>query len=605
MDEPEKTGKVKLKYWYHEFMREFGGSAHRHRWLLRPLRGEQAGASIARPKLLLGLRPSRIALGVVVLCVILAVGGQIPLPFEGDVQASTAQASIDETRARPSLRVELQKAEPTRRTDQIDYFALGDSIASGHGLSDFGRCRQSTKAYPFSVLRALKSEYRSVRFFHYACSGAVAGPRASDVKPAEYTRGLDHPWQWLHNQVDLVLQNLGDDPTLVTITVGANDFEWLNLAAPARLGYLSGDAFRSWADLRANQVSQSVTFEVLRLLEKPNVSVILTEQFNPFNPESTVLNVGGRLYPNSTCLDPEGFNCQLRGEWAVQSLNRALGLIPGQTDYQRVRLAYGIADKFRNHEAPFPCGLAKVGETFIQYPLSWSSNSILGTGDCFHPNESGAFVIADQVYAAAEILGFREHPPLTSSNSTPTSYPTYTPYPTLTPYPTYTPYPTCVPCTAPQRGTATPTPSPTPAADTKPGTILAVGDEWRQNGVGLRLVSYYLWPDSSYRNIGLVFYFSNRTNSSIVLSVSKNDIEVTTASGRTLTSFGYEYCVRTNPAVVPAMGSFDFTRTCRDLDQYFWITTSLAASDLAQVNVRVLRFTSRISDARWQFSIQN
>ena len=78
---------------------------------------------------------------------------------------------------------------------------------------------------------------------------------------------------------------------------------------------------------------------------------------------------------------------------------------------------------------------------------------------------------------------------------TDTPSPTDTPYPTHTPYPTYTPYivptpeptealPTPTPVVVVVTATATPSPtSPPQDQDTKPGTTLAPGDPWREEGV--------------------------------------------------------------------------------------------------------------------------
>jgi hypothetical protein len=58
----------------------------------------------------------------------------------------------------------------------IDYFALGDSVASGHGLNDDGSaCRRSSDAYPRLVEDLLLERYHVVNLHFYACSGAKVG----------------------------------------------------------------------------------------------------------------------------------------------------------------------------------------------------------------------------------------------------------------------------------------------------------------------------------------------------------------------------------------------------------------------------------------------
>jgi hypothetical protein len=102
----------------------------------------------------------------------------------------------------------------------IEYFALGDSIASGHGLHDEDgiqgvyddpwRCRQSPRipgdsrmAYPYYAADALQAAGYSIDFpreHHLACTGARAGDPGSD----------SHPYKHLANQVDHVLDTINE-----------------------------------------------------------------------------------------------------------------------------------------------------------------------------------------------------------------------------------------------------------------------------------------------------------------------------------------------------------------------------------------------------------
>lgn len=121
---------------------------------------------------------------------------------------------------------------PRGNGPEIEYFALGDSNASGHGLMPTAReadgttcrsngascceangdscCRRSPTAYPHKVANELRRRYRDVHVHHFACSGATT--------------------RQLAGQVTWVGHGLGPVPTerpvLVSITVGANDFPW-------------------------------------------------------------------------------------------------------------------------------------------------------------------------------------------------------------------------------------------------------------------------------------------------------------------------------------------------------------------------------------------
>lgn len=178
---------------------------------------------------------------------------------------------------------------------------------------------------------------------------------------------------------------------------------------------------------------------------------------------------------------------------------------------------------------------------------------------------------------------------------------TTTPEPaTITP----TPLPATDAATDAPSDTAEPTlpPSPTPGSvptDTPPGTVLGVGDGWLQNGVFLRLVRYSLWPESSYENIGIWFDLYNYTGADLLLSSTKNDFIVTTGTGRTLEVTGFQTCL-TNPILLHPAGSLAFE--CGDAAD-LGVRANLSDPSIQEINVRVLSFSSRIQDARFQFTI--
>jgi lysophospholipase L1-like esterase len=103
------------------------------------------------------------------------------------------------------------------QTDQTDtdslpttglYFALGDSIAAGAGLSLYSdaegndnACGRSPEAYP-----ALVATDRNLTYVHVACSGATSADMHAQLNEA-YAEGT---------------------PGLITITVGANDLNWVD-----------------------------------------------------------------------------------------------------------------------------------------------------------------------------------------------------------------------------------------------------------------------------------------------------------------------------------------------------------------------------------------
>lgn len=294
----------------------------------------------------------------------------------------------------------------------VDYFALGDSIASGHGLMDDGTpCHRSDKAYPHKVDLLLRARYDQVNFHFLACSGATALYDQENIQLDQY--------KWLHNQVDFVLANLTDNPTLVSITIGANDFQWsepLNffhrLAQP-------GDSYLNWATLKKTQVGNALRAEVERLIAYPNVAVVITQVHNPVNQESRFFT----LFPGRPCANIfNTVDCYDRMAYGVDLLNTAYVLdvwVPlGRPT--NVRVTPTLPSAFSGGESPQPvCGSASpdIGLTLIQYPGDPNSNSPLpqvirrlwglgdAQGDCFHPNEAGAFIYAGAVDESAEAIG--------------------------------------------------------------------------------------------------------------------------------------------------------------------------------------------------------
>ncbi|MBI3912868.1 MAG: hypothetical protein HY327_01535 [Chloroflexi bacterium] len=327
-------------------------------------------------------------------------------------QTSLAEsANLAATQVAQLKQTAVAKLTQAARKQSIDYFALGDSIASGHGLMDDGTsCHRSTRAYPYKVAQLLRSSYREVNFDKskfLACSGASAGqPDSKTLK--------DDKYKWFRNQVDDVLRNLSDRPTLVSITIGANDFGWANPSVLLKHSPETADVYVTWVNKTADGVSQELRGQVNRLLERPNVTVVITEVYNPINKSSlffTLLRLVGK-----SCNDWLGtLQCYERSDYLIQGLNNAYILDVFLKLGRPKQL--GIANsnpRFYGHEAPQPtCGSSAPGiaDTWIQYPGDVASNSQVPDllakitkhkfGDCFHANEKGAQAIAEAVIEKA------------------------------------------------------------------------------------------------------------------------------------------------------------------------------------------------------------
>ena len=178
----------------------------------------------------------------------------------------------------------------------IDYFALGDSIASGHGLQDAGSCRRSAKSYPSKVADLL-SEHYQVHFHHIACSGATA--RQSLPRQVDEALGFI-------DQRNATPSDRGR-PTLVSLTIGANDLEWADLLKLAqRLIFLRDAQYVDFVVKRLKETATTITDQIRRLLAIDGVRVVLTDVHNPFNddPGPWFVRLARQFWPRDPRLLP-------------------------------------------------------------------------------------------------------------------------------------------------------------------------------------------------------------------------------------------------------------------------------------------------------------
>lgn len=210
----------------------------------------------------------------------------------------------------------------------IDYFALGDSVASGYGLADDETaCRQSMLAYPWLLYERLQQSFVVRQFDLLACSGTTTGT--------------------LDRQVSEVLSRLSTHPTLLTLAVGANDFGWSDVFAFAQsLCTPDDEVFHGWLAGTARTVEDNLVGHLGRLLTYPQVEVILTDYYNPTNTSGAFWE---RVHPR--CLFVNVYN---RSEDVGHALNTAIvqaRQCMGGPSFVQVATAHGA---FHGHEAPRP-----------------------------------------------------------------------------------------------------------------------------------------------------------------------------------------------------------------------------------------------------------
>ena len=153
-----------------------------------------------------------------------------------------------------------------------------------------------------------------------------------------------------------------------------------------------------------------------------------------------------------------------------------------------------------------------------------------------------------------------------------------------------------------------PNPTSTQVPDTSPGSILEVGDEWRQNGVEFRLTRYELYPEDSYGdNVGVGFEFWNYTNEDLIVSYTKSDFLATTGTGNPLLVKGFynrSFWCNENTDLVKAGERYNIEDGAEcGFNTLLYIDVDLSNPSITEVIVRVIRF-SRITDARWRITLQ-
>jgi lysophospholipase L1-like esterase len=213
--------------------------------------------------------------------------------------------------------------------------------------------------------------------------------------------------KWLPNQVDTAIDDFTGRQTLVTITVGANDTGWTDPLGLISLMLATDDEFRSSIDAVGEQVGVALSAEIDRLLAEPNVTVIVTDVYNPFNAESVLFDFalmaqeaawGTENVGQDPCtgIDREGvlheMSCAERAEYGLQALRSAIEGAAGR-DPRRVA-SVSLIEPFRGHESPQGvCGGAEPssGVTWIR---DTAGGGLVPFPDCFHPNTAGVEAIA-------------------------------------------------------------------------------------------------------------------------------------------------------------------------------------------------------------------
>lgn len=139
-------------------------------------------------------------------------GGKTNSPSTSST-TSTTQTSTTRTQSVPT-----QRERTIQPGASLVYVALGDSVASGAGLSEAANasaedqvCDRSPQAYPYLIAQQLQTDVT-----HLACSGAKID---EGIYSEQRRSGTEIP-------VQLDRAFINGTPDVITMTIGANDVRW-------------------------------------------------------------------------------------------------------------------------------------------------------------------------------------------------------------------------------------------------------------------------------------------------------------------------------------------------------------------------------------------
>lgn len=187
------------------------------------------------------------------------------------------------------------------------YAALGDSVAAGAGLGGSGICDRSPLAYPHQVASST-----GLTLTHLACSGA------------KVDEGIYGSQDGIEPQLAATFN--GGTPSLITITIGANDARWTQFLKQCyylRCGY-AVDTARSAAYLADLKLElNSMLIRIHQKSEGKPPIVLVSGYYSPFS--------------SGACDDIEAITSR-EASWIngrVAALNKAISGTVGKYSYAK------------------------------------------------------------------------------------------------------------------------------------------------------------------------------------------------------------------------------------------------------------------------------
>ncbi len=243
------------------------------------------------------------------------------------------------------------------------YVALGDSISAGAGLessSDSSACDRHNESYPSLVAESLNMKLTS-----YACSGATAN---NGIMGAQLVNSLS-----VKPQLDQLFA--GPKPTLITLTIGANDIGWTDILARCVAVYCGSDS----DTIQVNTNLKNVTASVKTALQ----SIVMN--YSLATPTVMVTSYYHVFASSNDCTAIPGITATEQAWWNAQSDKLDQALADASSSY---RFSNFTPINFSGHE--------------LCSSTSWIQG--LQQRAPFHPNDEGQKTIADTIVRTYEVL---------------------------------------------------------------------------------------------------------------------------------------------------------------------------------------------------------
>lgn len=321
-------------------------------------------------------------------------------------QTQIAKISVTDDQGLSAVGVVTFKARYKGHPNAL--IALGDSVASGHGLelADYlggDPCFRSATSYPRRTFNALIAagllDPAKAEFALLACSGHDT----KDLYERQVTGGFSNitPPSGMRTQLDWAIRS---NPQMVTITIGANDTGFIR---PRRLfkagtGELDTENLR----IRMETIETDLDKTLAALTSKTDATIFVTNYYNPTSPTPHgVANCRGQCFVQAAQTVVNELNSTIERAVSKYDSDR-VKYVDISTAFEGKGASNGLgSDELREEGFGSIGGLVIARDIQGVHPYCQKGHdtreSWINIIDCVHPDEIGTSEIARIV--AAEI----------------------------------------------------------------------------------------------------------------------------------------------------------------------------------------------------------